>query len=51
MAAGALEKQAAIHVRDLDINIQIFLQVKKKSVHFVLALEKETAQDATELDE
>lgn len=46
-----MEKQAAIHAQALDINIPIFLQVKKKSVHFVLALEKETAQDATELDE
>lgn len=51
MVAGALEKQAAIHAQALDINIPIFLQAKKKSAHFVPALERETAQDATELDE
>lgn len=51
MVAGALEKQAAIHAQALDINIPIFLQVKKKSAHFVPALERETAQDATEQDE
>lgn len=50
MAAGTLEKQAAIHVRDLDINIQISLQAKKKSAHFAPVLEKGTVQDAAEQD-